>query len=313
MIILGDLRVRSHSALANRLQELGFHTILQNENNLKVRRFDGGLSFIPWSIRKKVVRNVLYEMFNLHKLWDGPIALIGFKKIDRGLGYHYAPPNGGNGLIWDNEIMGHIDGLANRVQRVSRTHGVIAQCPEYAGVLHYWIDERTELTVRNQNNIIKSLHDNYHGFHSLRERLEHAKKATPLLTKEANYKISVDSFDSQVAAHVWYNREMRSALSALLGFNYGISNHGLIADGVRVPEGTPNITEFTYRSGTRQITDEATVRASTDLGQGSNTSARVMPFLEGGLIKFVVIYIERAAPVPAQVLGPAQANEFINA
>ncbi len=185
-IILGNLRVSSHSTLANSLKEHKIHAVLQNGNGLKVRRHDCG-EWKTKSTSKKVLREVLYTLFNEYNLWDAPVVLIGFKKIDRGLGYHYAPPSGGPGLIWTDEIMGLIDGEASRIQRVSRTHGVIAQCDDYPNELWYWIDSRTDITVRNTNSIITELHKHYYGFHPLKERLVYAKKVARIIRKPDDY------------------------------------------------------------------------------------------------------------------------------
>ena len=107
VLILADVKISGQKTLAQQLKVTGFHIILQNENNLKVMRKESNV-FTPWSIRKKVVRDELYKIFNEYNLWDAPVALIGNRKLDRGLGYHYAPPGGGPGLIWNDEIMGFI-------------------------------------------------------------------------------------------------------------------------------------------------------------------------------------------------------------
>jgi hypothetical protein len=295
-LILGDSRLVGQRTLATQLLAYG-HVILQNENNLKVRRTDGSSDWIPRSIRKRVLRDVLYETFNELKLWDKPVFLIGNKKLDRGLGYHYAPPAGGRGLIWTDEIMGNIQGGASRIQKVSRIHGVIAQCEDYPNQLIFWIDERTEVTVRNENGIIKSLHDNYRGFHSLGERLDYARKVTPQLKKSRKYLIS-ESFATQAQAEAWFDAE--KARLAMLP-DYGCSAFGLYLDSSvegspPVGEGTPGITKIRYRGDFMPIMTESVLRETDDdIGQGANTSARIMPVFVEGVIRFVVIYIVKAS------------------
>ena len=294
-IILADSRIASHKTLATQLLTLGFHVILQNESNLKVRLVNGSSDWKPWSIRKKVVRNELYNMFNELNLWSKPVALIGNKKLDRGLGYHYAPPSGGKGLIWTDEIMGHIHGDASRVQKISRIHGVIGQCDDYPNQLHFWVDERTELTVRNENGIIKSLHENYHGFHSLGERLDYARKVTPMVKKSSNYLVS-ESFATQEEAKAWFLSEK---VRLVMLPAYGCTKCGLYLEDATepinkkdaVPEGTPGITKFPYRNELKQIMTEKKPRETDDIGRGSNTSARITPVFVEGIIRFVVIYI----------------------
>jgi len=299
VIILGDVRIASQRTLANQLLELKFHIILQNENNLKLIKSTDKSGMIKWPLRKgKVLRDELFIMFNKHNLWDGPVALIGNKKINRGLGYHYALPSGGKGLIWTDEIMGDIDGDANRVQRVSRLHGVIAHCENYPNELHFWIDERTELTVRNTNAQIKSLHDGYLGFQSLGDRLNYAKQVTPLLRLSRRYKIS-EVFSTQLLAKEWFrNEKIKHDLSP----TYECSSYGLYLANdqtIAVKEGTAGITHFKYRSEFKKIMLLETLKTvDTDFGQGANERARIMPVLHGDVVQFVVIYIEKKDDVP---------------
>ena len=298
-IILADARIASHKTLATQLLALGFHVILQNESNLKVclAAQQQQQQWKPWSIKKKVVRNELFKMFNELDLWSKPVALIGNRKLDRGLGYHYAPPAGGTGLIWTDEIMGHIDGGASRVQKVSRIHGVIAQCDDYPNALNFWVDERTELTVRNENGIIKSLHDGYQGFHSLGDRLSYARAVTTLLKKSRNYLIS-ESFVSRALARAWFLAE-KERLGMLA--DYECSAFGLYLDSATgvagaVEEGTAGISKIRYRGDFMPIMTEAALRnTDKDIGQGANTSARIMPVFVDGAVRFVVIYIVKTA------------------
>lgn len=300
-LILADVKISAQKTLAQQLKVTGFHIILQNENNLKIMRKESNV-FTPWSIRKKVVRDELYKIFNEYNLWDSPVALIGNRKLDRGLGYHYAPPGGGPGLIWNDEIMGLIAGDATRVQKVSRLHGVIGQCDDYPNELHFWTDERTELTVRNENGIIKSLHENYQGFISFADRLSYAKKVTVLLKKTPKYLIS-ESFPTRAAAREWFLAEK---IAKEMKEDYDCSSYGLYtaaAEGVHdaVAEGTPGITQIRYRGEfTPILTYEQLKEKGDDFGQGANTSARLMPVLQGGVIQFVVIYIIKKDDVPVE-------------
>jgi hypothetical protein len=284
--------------------------ILQNESNLKVCLASAAAAqqqWRPWSIKKKVVRNELYKMFNELDLWSKPVALIGNRKLDRGLGYHYAPPTGGSSLIWTDEIMGHIHGGASRVQKVSRIHGVIGHCDDYPNQLNFWVDERTELTVRNENGIIKSLHDGYQGFHSLRERLAYAQAVTTLLKKSRNYLIS-QTFDSRALARAWF-------LANKARPDYECSAFGLYLESATsvdsaVDEGVPGITKIRYRGDFMHIMTETELRdTDKDIGQGANTSARIMPVFVDGVIRFVVIYVVAAAAAAAAT----DDNEIVDA
>lgn len=299
-IILGDHRINGQKTLATKLLAMGFHVILQNENNLKVCRTND-TQWKTWSIRKKVVRDELFKMFNDLNMWSAPVALIGNKKLDRGLGYQYAPPGEAiKGLIWTNEIMGNIKGNANRVQKVSRLHGVIAHCLDYPNELNFWIDEDTELTVRNENGIIKSLHEGYMGFHTLGERMDYARKVTKLVAKSRNYIIS-ESFSSQALARQWFVGEKEKwFVDEKEKTNYSCNLYGLYLDTAingskPVEEGTPGITKIRYRGEFMSIMKEDVLRKTNDdIGQGANYCARIMPVFVNDNIKFVVIYKKKS-------------------
>jgi hypothetical protein len=294
-IILGDHRIVGQKALATKLLEWGFHVILQNENNLKVCLCTSD-RWILWSIRKKVVRDELYKMFNDLNLWGAPVAIIGNKKLDRGLGYQYAHPvDVVKGLIWTNEIMGSIDGNANRIQKVSRLHGVIAQSEDYPNELNFWIDEKTELTVRNENEIIKCLHEDYAGFQTLEERLDYARKVTTLLTKTRKYMIS-ETFATRDLAKEWFIQEK---IRLNMSQSYECSVYGLYLkeatdESERVVEGTPGITKIRYRGQFMNIMTDKEIRVTNeDIGQGANSRARIMPVFVDDNIRFVVIYVKK--------------------
>jgi len=304
VLILADVKIAGQKVLAQQLKDtLGFHIILQNEKNLKII-LKNTTVVIPWSINKKVLRDELFKIFNQYNLWNAPVALIGNRKLDRGLGYHYAPPGGGPGLIWNDEIMGFIAGDATRVQKVSRLHGVIGQCDDYPNELHFWTDERTGLTVRNENGIIKSLHENYQGFISFAERLSYAKKVTVILKKDPKYRIS-ESFPTRAAAREWFFAE--KAKEGMKN-TYNCSAYGLYTatteDSVAVGEGTPGITHIKYRGDFKEIWTYDQLKELNendgDIGQGANDNARIMPVLQEGVIQFVVIYIIKKDTPPVE-------------
>lgn len=301
-LLLSDHRIASQKKLALQLLEMGFHVIQQNENNLKVCRSESNARWIPWSIRKKVVRNELYNIFNVFNLWDKPVVLIGNKKLDRGLGYHHAPPGRPESLIWTGEIMGRIEGNANRTQKVSRLHGVIAHCEDYPNELHFWIDEDTELTVCNENKIIKALHVGYQGYQTLGERMKYARTVTTLLKKAPKYLIS-ENFATRALAKEWF---LQAKISLKLPSDYECSSYGLypeeaIEGSTHVEEGTPGISKIRYRGAFMSIRTDHALRQSDDMGQGANSSARIMPVFVDETIQFVVIYTSK----------PAEASETI--
>ena len=88
------------------------------------------------------------------KMEDRPLLIIGRRKVDRGLGFHYAPRDGSEGLIWTDIILGRIDDVNTAVQKAGRLAGIIAQCPQYYGKCTYWTDEHTQREILRHNTIV---------------------------------------------------------------------------------------------------------------------------------------------------------------
>ena len=93
----------------------------------------------------------IYHEFGLH---DRVLFIIGRRKVDRGLGFHYAPRDGSKGLVWTDMILGRVDDKNIAVQKAGRLAGIVAHCPQYPGKLTWWTDERTAHSVRRHNSIV---------------------------------------------------------------------------------------------------------------------------------------------------------------
>jgi hypothetical protein len=74
--------------------------------------------------------------------------------VDRGLGFHYAPRDGTEGLIWTDMILGKIEDANTAVQKAGRLAGIIGQCAQYYGKCTYWTDERTQRDILRHNRIV---------------------------------------------------------------------------------------------------------------------------------------------------------------
>ena len=121
---------------------------------------NGGANRYP--TRKQNLNRLLFYIYKNNHLNDKPLIILGRRKVDRGLGFHYAPrllsqpitvidgkdgilnTDGKEGLIWTDMCMGNkIEHLSTAIQKAGRGAGIIRQCPQYPGVFHYWIDETT--------------------------------------------------------------------------------------------------------------------------------------------------------------------------
>jgi len=58
---------------------------------------------------------VLYEIYRKQELSDRPLFIIGCRKVARGLGFHCAPMDGSEGLVWTDMVLGRIRNKAMAV------------------------------------------------------------------------------------------------------------------------------------------------------------------------------------------------------
>lgn len=137
------------------------HVMTFNMNGVIVynNKYPGGKRY---STRKQNLNRSLFYIYKMNSLSDKPLIILGRRKVDRGLGFHYAPRSGSQsfltipgidgdlitdgkeGLIWTDMCMGNkIEHIPTGVQKAGRLAGIIRQCPQYPGEIHYWIDETT--------------------------------------------------------------------------------------------------------------------------------------------------------------------------
>lgn len=105
-------------------------------------------------IRGKKFNELLFQIYKTLNMENKPLVIIGRRKVDRGIGFHYAPRDGTDGLIWTDIILGRIEDKNSAVQKAGRLAGIIAQCPQYFGTSTYWTDEHTQRDILRHNNIV---------------------------------------------------------------------------------------------------------------------------------------------------------------
>lgn len=135
---------------------------------------------IKISTRKQNFNKVLFFIYKKYKLDTKPLFILGRRKVDRGLGFHYAPrkskipvttitvkvgtkdetilTDGVEGLIWTDLILGNrIEDLASAVQKAGRGAGIIRQCPQFSGTFTYWVETTTADSIeRHYNKVDKT-------------------------------------------------------------------------------------------------------------------------------------------------------------
>jgi hypothetical protein len=124
----------------------------------------------------KKFNELLFYIYKKLNLNEKPLIIIGRRKVDRGLGFHYCPrtndkitidgsmgsliTNNREGLIWTDEILGRIDNKDIAVQKAGRLAGIIGNSPQYPKNIHYWTDEYTEKLIRKHNTIVDYTNNN---------------------------------------------------------------------------------------------------------------------------------------------------------
>jgi len=141
-----------------------------------VKVYRSGLPIETHKTKGKKFNELLFYIYKKLNLNEKPLIIIGRRKVDRGLGFHYCPRNNdeitidgtmGNlttknreALIWTDEILGRIDNKDVAVQKAGRLAGIIGNSPQYPGNIHYWTDEYTENLIRKHNTIVDYTNNN---------------------------------------------------------------------------------------------------------------------------------------------------------
>ena len=133
---------------------LGMYAMVFNgQGSASVKVYRPGHAMESHKTKGKRLNELLFHLYKDLKLHDKPMVILGRRKVDRGLGFHYCPRDS-EGLVWTDMILGHIDDKDAAVQKAGRLAGIIANCPQYPGELHFWTDEETEQRIRRHNTLV---------------------------------------------------------------------------------------------------------------------------------------------------------------
>jgi hypothetical protein len=184
----------------------------------------------------------IYKKLSLH---DKPLIIIGRRKVDRGLGFHYCPRGNDDikiegdlgdlitkdreGLVWTDQILGRIEDKNIAVQKAGRLAGIIGNSPQYPGSTHYWTDDYTENLIRRHNTIVDA--SNRVSGCSVKQAVREAENNTP--TIKVNHSVELDRFlvytseDTVRKACEILGYEYRSTKPATEGDNIGFRETSL--------------------------------------------------------------------------------------
>lgn len=165
-------------------------------NMLGLRLYRNGYPTEKFKIKGKKFNEILYFVYKKYKLDDKPIFIIGRRKVDRGLGFHFAPRENKDitisyegetilcknmdSLIWTDMILGKIEDKNTAVQKAGRLAGIIAQSPQYCGELHFWTDDKTNHLILRHNRVVDKANE-LRGQSSISNAMKKAKEEIPAI------------------------------------------------------------------------------------------------------------------------------------
>jgi len=207
IIINSNTKMSEMNEFANWSNQQGFNALIFNGDggvSVKVRMI--GKPVETFKTKGKKFNEVLFYIYKMFHLNDKPLLIIGRRKVDRGLGFHYSPRTNDEiridgakgclitqnreGLIWTDMILGKIDDKNTAVQKAGRLAGIIGNSPQYPGEIHYWTDEHTEDLIRRHNTIVDTA-NTYTGC-SVLQAVKHAEDATPI--RKVNHRVKLNTF-----------------------------------------------------------------------------------------------------------------------
>lgn len=193
VIVNSAAKCASMTSFAQRRNAEGAYAITVNMNGICVYR--PGYDMKKYSAKGRKFGELLFEVYNACKLDDKPLFIIGRRKVDRGLGFHWAPRDGSNGLIWTDMILGRIDDKNTASQKAGRLAGVVEQCPQYPGKLTWWTDEKTADLITRHNSVVDGAGEK-RGCSALQAvtRADAAEPALRVANEEDNYTVVWQEF-----------------------------------------------------------------------------------------------------------------------
>ena len=194
-IINSNSKCADMRSLASTLNGFGCHCVVFNQTGLTV--YPHGAAAVAHRFKTKgcSFNELLFYVYMRFDLHTAPLFVVGRKKVDRGLGFHYAPrhyaevapktlkfgkynqivTNGIDGLIWTDIFLGNIIIASSAVQKSGRLDGIIAHCPQYSGSLTFWTTKNTAEIIHNHCQMVDSA-NRQNGCNTIEQAVERAKR-----------------------------------------------------------------------------------------------------------------------------------------
>lgn len=284
IIVNGGTKTSSMDKFALKRVSEGYYVMTLNMHGVNVYR--PGHEKKRYSAKGVRLNQLLFNIYVELKLYDRPLFIIGRRKVDRGLSFHYAPPDGTDGLIWTDMILGCIEDVVTATQKAGRLAGKVAQCPQYPGELIWWTDEKTYNSVLYHNKVVDKA--NTKNGYSVSQAVSQARTDIPLPYERETLNdtlVSEGTFGSYDEAKSWGRENLDKVPCKMCLCDENGNRSGR--------------THFFYRKKIPILSEQET-RACTDMsyglgsikenGERTSGSPRIRPVFVNDEIRFVVIY-----------------------
>ncbi len=209
IIINSNASTNSMIELAKELRS-EFNVLTFNMNGVTLFTNDGPDGGKKYSARKQNFNRLLFYIYKMNHLENKPLIIMGRRKVDRGLGFHYAPrsygrrtlllegkdghchTDGVEGLIWTDMIIGNrIVDIPVAVQKAGRGAGIIRQCPQYPKKFTYWVDTDTSQAIERHYKKVDKVNE-LCGSNTIRQAIQQADASLSHVRR--NHSVDLNTF-----------------------------------------------------------------------------------------------------------------------
>jgi hypothetical protein len=316
VIVNGNTSVRDMEKFARDRVAEGNYAMSFNQSGIRVYRLDGGVE--RHKTKGKRLNEMIMYLYKKLELNDRPLYIVGRRKVDRGLGFHYAPRteedlyldvesgialHGGEGIVFTDLILGQVEDKNTAVQKAGRLAGIIKQCPQYPGQLHYWTNERTARLVVHHNQVVdaaNALPGAYSTLQAMTRAREQVPEPAPAPVEKAEKaQIHEIVYDTTKAAKEWCNKTCvydyeckdKKGNSQTKKYRSTICHfYRMDETGSYVRSEPTQATHIPWGGDYRLIESLEQVREWANIETGVNDGARIIPVKNGTGFKYVIIY-----------------------
>jgi len=207
-IINSSAKTTDHTKLAKELNsQHRCHAMTFNQNGLTVYAVD--MPKQRFKTKGRSFNQLLMYAYKKCNLHTAPLFIIGRRKVDRGLSFHYAPRfyraiepktldyelgplelDGVEGLIWTDMFLGHVEIKESAVQKAGRLAGIVAHCPQYSGSITWWTDEDTAKEVKRHYEVVDKMNC-LPGCNTMVQAMAKAERAVPVIRQNGQTRIII--------------------------------------------------------------------------------------------------------------------------